>query len=139
LKEENEMLPKVAFICVHNSCRSQIAEALGKRFAADQFESFSAGTEIKDRINPDAERLMKARYGIDMEQTQRPKLLAELPPIDIVVTMGCNVQCPYLPCKRREDWGLNDPSGQGDEAFLRVMNSIEQKIKTLAETCESLG
>ena len=57
---------KVAFICVHNSCRSQIAEALGKRLAADVFESYSAGTERKDRINPDAVRLMKQLYGIDM-------------------------------------------------------------------------
>ncbi len=62
--------PKVAFICVHNSCRSQIAEAHGKHLAADVFESFSAGTEVKDRINPDAIRLMKKLYGIDMEATQ---------------------------------------------------------------------
>ena len=96
--------PKVAFICVHNSCRSQIAEALGKQLASDVFESFSAGTELKDCINPDAVRLMKQLYGIDMEATQRPKLLEGLPAIDVVVTMGCNVECPYLPCKRREDW-----------------------------------
>lgn len=126
--------PKVAFICVHNSCRSQIAEALGKRFAADVFESYSAGTELKDRINPDAVRLMKKLYGIDMEQTQRPKLLAELPPIDVVVTMGCNVECPSLPCTRREDWGLDDPSGKGDEEFLSVIQSIEEKILKLAES-----
>lgn len=87
---------KVAFICVHNSCRSQIAEALGKRFAADVMECYSAGTELKDRINPDAVRLMKQLYGIDMELDQRPKLLSELPPVDIVVTMGCNVDCPYI-------------------------------------------
>ena len=129
---------KIAFICVHNSCRSQIAEALCKRFAAGRFESYSAGTEVKDRINPDAVRLMKTRYGIDMELSQRPKLLAELPPVDIVITMGCNVRCPYLPSQYREDWGLDDPTGQGDDAFLRVMNTIEHKIKALAETCESL-
>ncbi|MFU0831763.1 MAG: hypothetical protein ACFWUC_02340 [Oscillospiraceae bacterium] len=126
--------PKVAFICVHNSCRSQIAEALGKRLASDVFESYSAGTELKDRINPNAVRLMKKRYGIDMEQTQRPKLLEELPPIDVVVTMGCNVKCPYLPCKRREDWGLDDPTGKGDAEFLSVIQSIENHIMKLAET-----
>lgn len=126
--------PKVAFICVHNSCRSQIAEALGKRFAADVFESYSAGTELKDRINPDAVRLIKQRYGIDMEQTQRPKLLEELPPIDVVVTMGCNVECPYLPCKRREDWGLPDPTGKSDEEFVSVIQTIETKITELAKS-----
>ena len=98
--------PKVAFICVHNSCRSQIAEALGKYLAADVFESYSAGTETVPRINPDAVRIMKQLYDIDMELTQRSKLLSELPPVDIVVTMGCNVNCPHLPCKHREDWGL---------------------------------
>lgn len=89
--------PKVAFICVHNSCRSQIAEALGKYLASDVFESYSAGTEVKPQINQDAVRLMKQIYGIDMERTQRSKLLEEIPPVDIVVTMGCNVQCPFCP------------------------------------------
>ncbi len=123
--------PKVAFICVHNSCRSQIAEALGKHFAADVFESYSAGTEVKDRINPVAVRLVKQLYGIDMELTQRSKLLAELPPVEVVVTMGCNVQCPYLPSKRREDWGLDDPTGKSDDDFIKVIQTIEQKIKNL--------
>lgn len=80
-------IPNVAFICVHNSCRSQIAEALGKKLCADIFESFSAGTETKPKINQDAVRLMKRIYGIDMERTQYSKLLEELPEIDIVITM----------------------------------------------------
>ncbi|MBR0600036.1 arsenate reductase ArsC [Sinanaerobacter chloroacetimidivorans] len=126
--------PKVAFICVHNSCRSQIAEALGKHFAADAFESYSAGTELKDRINPDAVRLMKQLYGIDMEQAQRPKLLEELPPVDVVVTMGCNVECPYLPCKRREDWGLPDPTSKNDAEYISVIQTIEAKIEGLAKS-----
>ncbi|MGW8115135.1 arsenate reductase ArsC [Caproicibacterium sp. NSD3] len=126
--------PKVAFICVHNSCRSQIAEALGKHLAADVFESYSAGTELKDRINPDAIRLMKQLYGIDMEQSQCPKLLEALPPVDVVVTMGCNVECPYLPCKRREDWGLPDPTGKNDAEFISVMHTIEGKITDLAKS-----
>ncbi len=122
---------KVAFICVHNSCRSQIAEALGKHLAADIFESYSAGTQLKDRINPDAVRLMKQLYGIDMEQSQRPKLLADIPPVDVVVTMGCNVQCPFLPCKRREDWGLDDPTGKSDIEFISIIKTIEAKIIAL--------
>ncbi|HPJ03219.1 MAG TPA: arsenate reductase ArsC, partial [Candidatus Limiplasma sp.] len=125
---KNTTLPKVAFICVYNSCRSQIAEALGKHFAADRFASYSAGTELKDRINPDAVRIMKERYGIDMEATQHPKLLKDIPPVDIVITMGCNVQCPALPSKYREDWGLEDPSGKGDAAFHQVIDAIEHNI-----------
>lgn len=122
---------RVAFVCVHNSCRSQIAEALGKALAADTFESYSAGTETKPQINQDAVRLMKQLHGIDMEATQRSKLLAELPPVDIVVTMGCNVSCPTLPCRHREDWGLEDPTGQTDEAFEATIRAIEEKILDL--------
>ncbi len=125
------MLPKVAFVCVHNSCRSQIAEALGKHFASDVFESYSAGTEVKPKINQDAVRLMKELYGIDMEQTQKSKLLDEIPPVDVVITMGCNVNCPYLPCKHREDWGLDDPTGKSDDEFFKVIKTIESKILEL--------
>ncbi|MDD4347417.1 MAG: arsenate reductase ArsC [Desulfitobacteriaceae bacterium] len=127
----SETKPKVAFICVHNSCRSQIAEALGKHLAADVFESYSAGTETKDRINPDAVRIIKQLYGIDMEETQRPKLLEDIPPVDIVITMGCNVECACLPCKHREDWGLDDPTGKPDEEFIKIIKTIEIKIKDL--------
>lgn len=126
---------KVAFICVHNSCRSQIAEALGRRLAGDVIECFSAGTETKPRINRDAVRLVKQLYGIDMEKTQYSKLLSDIPPVDIVVTMGCNVQCPLLPCKQREDWGLEDPTGMDDQAFIRTIKTIEGKVTELANRC----
>ena len=126
-------MKKVAFICVHNSCRSQIAESLGKRLASDVFESYSAGTETKPRINQDAVRLMKQVHGIDMEATQHSKLLSDIPEVDVVITMGCNVQCPFLPCSFREDWGLEDPSGKPDEAFLETMGLIEQKILKLRQ------
>jgi len=123
---------KVAFICVHNSCRSQIAEAFGKHHASDVLDCYSAGTETKAQINKDAVRLMKKAYGIDMELIQRPKLLSEIPPVNIVITMGCNVECPYLPCKHREDWGLSDPTGKDDEEFMEVILTIEAKVKELA-------
>ncbi len=125
--------PKVAFICVHNSCRSQMAEALGKKLAADTFESYSAGTETKPQINQDAVRLMKQVHNIDMELTQRSKLLTDIPAVDIVITMGCNVQCPFLPCSHREDWGLDDPSGKEDIAFLYTMQRIEEKVLDLKQ------
>ena len=124
-------LPKVAFICVHNSCRSQMAEALGKVLASDVFESYSAGTETKPQINQDAVRIMKVLYGIDMEQSQYSKLLSDIPEVDIVVTMGCNVACPFLPCRHREDWGLEDPSGKEDQAFIATAKIIEEKVKDL--------
>ena len=124
-------MKKVAFICVHNSCRSQIAEALGKKLAGDAFESYSAGTETKPRINQDAVRLVKAVHGIDMEETQYSKLLEDIPPVDVVVTMGCNVRCPFLPCSHREDWGLEDPTGKDDEAFIATIRAIEEKILDL--------
>lgn len=126
-------MKKVAFICVHNSCRSQIAEALGRKLASDVFESYSAGTETKPQINQDAVRLMKQVHGIDMEATQYSKLLSDIPEVDVVITMGCNVQCPFLPCSHREDWGLEDPTGQSDRIFVETIRIIEQKILQLKD------
>jgi len=128
---------KVGFICVHNSCRSQMAEALGKHFAADIFESYSAGTHMKDMINQDAVRIIKDKYGIDMEQTQRPKILEDIPELDIVITMGCNVDCPWLPSKHREDWGLDDPTDKSDDEFLIIIAEIERQIKKLVHRITS--
>ena len=129
--------PKVAFVCVHNSCRSQMAEALGKALAGEVFTSYSAGTETNPQINQDAVRLMKDRHGIDMEATQRSKLLSDIPPVDVVVTMGCNVNCPWLPCRHREDWGLDDPSGHPAEVFLATMDAIEEKVLDLKHRIET--
>lgn len=128
--------PVVAFVCVHNSCRSQMAEALGRHLAADVFTSCSAGTETVPRINPDAVRLMGEIYGIDM-QGQYSKTLDKLPPVDVLITMGCNVQCPALPCKQREDWGLEDPTGKGDEEFRKVIATIEQKVLALRDSLQN--
>ena len=127
------MKTKVAFICVHNSCRSQMAEALGKLYGSSVFESYSAGTETKPQINQDAVRIIKDLYNIDMNETQKSKLLSDIPEVDIVVTMGCNVQCPFLPSKHREDWGLDDPTGKSDEEFILTAKKIEEKIKDLAK------
>lgn len=125
---------KVAFICVHNSCRSQIAEALGKKYLSDICDCYSAGTETKPQINPDAVRLMKQVYGIDMEENQYSKLFQDIPETDIVVAMGCNVICPYVPDKLNLNWGLEDPTGQGDEKFLEIIRMIEENILKLRQT-----
>ena len=125
--------PKVAFVCVHNSCRSQMAEALGKKYGIDVFESYSAGTETKPQINQDAVRIIKELYDINMNETQKSKLLSDIPNVDIVIKMGCNVVCPYLPGDHVEDWGLEDPTGKDDEESIKIAKSIELKVKDLAE------
>ncbi len=121
----------VAFICVHNSCRSQIAEALGKHLAGDVFESYSAGSETKPQINQDAVRLMKEIYGIDMEKTQYSKTFDEIPKPDIAISMGCDVGCPYIGRTFDDNWGLSDPTGQPDEVFQEVIGQIEERILQL--------
>lgn len=125
--------PKVAFVCVHNSCRSQMAEALGKKLAGDVFESYSGGTEVKDRINPDAVRVMKQLHGIDMEETQYSKLVSQLPQPDVVIYMGCNVSCPAFTAPYTENWALEDPTGQSDEVFEETIQTIYNKILALKE------
>ncbi|OCZ49865.1 arsenate reductase ArsC [Dehalobacter sp. TeCB1] len=122
---------KVAFVCVHNSCRSQMAEAISKMIAKDSFEAYSAGTEIKDSINQDAVVVIKELYDVDMNISQKSKLISDIPPIDIVVTMGCNVNCPFVPCKHREDWGLEDPTGKDKQEFIKTAKIIEEKILDL--------
>lgn len=130
--------PKVAFICVHNSCRSQMAEAISRLLASDAYEAYSAGTEVRDRINEDAAAIVKELYGIDMTVTQRPKLLAELPPVDVVVTMGCEVNCPFLPARHREDWGVADPTGKDHEAFVQTAKTIGEKVLDLKERIHTI-
>lgn len=127
------MKPKVAFICVHNSCRSQMAEALSKLFASDVFEAYSAGTELRDTINQDAVRIINDLYKVDMNKEHKSKLLKDIPAVDIVIKMGCNVVCPFLPAKHIEDWGLEDPTGESDEAFIKTAKTIEKKVKDLAK------
>lgn len=129
--------PKVAFICVHNSCRSQMAEALGRHLAGDVFESFSAGTETKPQINQDAVRLMKEIYGIDMEaEGQYSKLISNIPTPNIAVSMGCNVSCPFVGRPFDDNWGLEDPTGKPDEEFRIVIAQIAEKIQLLKEALQ---
>ena len=122
---------KIAFICVHNSCRSQIAEALGKALAEEQFDFYSAGTDTTPQINQDAVRLMKKLYGIDMEQTQYSKTFDKMPTPDIAISMGCDVGCPYIGRAFDENWGLKDPTGRRDEVFIGVIKEIERNILQL--------
>ena len=130
---------KVAFICVHNSCRSQIAEALGKKLAFDVFESYSAGSETKMQINQDAVGIMKKLYVIDMEKTQYSKLVCDIPTPDILISMGCNVECPYIGMPFDDDWGLDDPTGKSEEEYIKVIKEIEGKVLALRERIQGLS
>ncbi len=124
-------MKKIAFLCVHNSCRSQIAEALGKHFRGNEFDFYSAGTETKPQINQDAVRLMKQLYGIDMEKTQYSKTIDKIPTPDMVISMGCDVGCPYIGRAFDDNWNLPDPTGKSDEVFFEVIKRIEENIKGL--------
>lgn len=123
---------KIGFICVHNSCRSQMAEAVANiKYKNLDFEFYSAGTHLKPQINQDAVAVIKEIYDFDMNETQKNKLLDQIPELDVVITMGCNVNCPLLPCKFREDWGLDDPSGKNKEEFIKTHNLIVEKLDNL--------
>lgn len=126
-------MKKVAFICVHNSCRSQIAEALGKHFRGTDFEFYSAGTETKPQINQDAVRLVKRLYGIDMEKTQFSKTFDKIPAPDIAISMGCDVGCPFIGRDFDDNWGLPDPTGKSDDEFIAVIRAIEAKVLALRD------
>ena len=124
-------MKKIAFVCVHNSCRSQMAEALGKKYLSGRYECYSCGSEIKSHINPDAVRLMKDLYQIDMEQTQHSKLISDIPHCDIVISMGCEVTCPYMGKDFDDNWQLEDPTGKSDEEFIKIIKDIELNILKL--------
>ena len=126
-----QMKKKIAFICVHNSCRSQIAEALGKHLRGDEFEFYSAGTETKPQINQNAVRLMKQLYGIDMEQTQYSKIFDKIPTPDVAISMGCDVGCPFIGREFDDNWGLPDPTGKSDGEFIKVIEEIKKRIMQL--------
>ena len=125
------MKKKVAFICVHNSCRSQIAEALGKHLRGDDFDFYSAGTETKPQINQDAVRLMKRLYGIDMEIMQYSKTFDKIPSPDVAISMGCDVGCPFIGKSFDDNWGLPDPTGKSDKEFIKVIEEIKNRIMQL--------
>lgn len=124
------MKKKVAFVCVHNSCRSQMAEGWAKKLGSDVLEVYSAGTENYHEVKPLAVQVME-ESGIDMSD-HRPKLLSDIPDeIDILITMGCNVVCPFIPNSHSEDWGLDDPSGGPIEDYRHTRDLIKIKVEDL--------
>jgi arsenate reductase len=122
----------VAFVCVHNSCRSIMAEGWAKHLGSDVMDAFSAGTEKYDTPKPLALEVM-VDAGVNMDHASS-KLLDEVPNrFDILITMGCGVECPFVPCKHREDWGLDDPSGGPKEGFEKTRDLIKDKVVELIE------
>lgn len=101
--------------------------------ASDIFESYSAGTQTKPKINQDAVRIMKELYGIDMEQTQYSKLITDIPNPDVTISMGCNVDCPFIGREFHDNWELTDHTGKTDEEFKIIIKKIEEKILKLKD------
>lgn len=124
------MKKKVAFVCVHNSCRSQMAEGWAKKLGSEVFEAYSAGTESYPEVKPLAIKVMEEAE-VDMSG-HYPKLLSDIPAeVDILITMGCNVKCPHVPCRYREDWGISDPSGGTIEDYRRTRDVIKERVEDL--------
>ncbi len=127
---------KVAFVCVHNSCRSQMAEGFAKTLGKDIFEAYSAGTENYPEVKPLAVEVME-EAGVDMS-SHHPKLLSDIPEeLDLLITMGCNVTCPFVPNKHSEDWGLEDPSGGPIEDFRVTRELVRTKVLELIKRIEN--
>ena len=130
------MKKKVAFICVHNSCRSQMAEGWAKKLGSDVLEVYSAGTDNYHEVKPLAVQVMEDA-GVDMSK-HTPKLLTDIPEeVDILITMGCNVVCPFLPNSHSEDWGLDDPSGGPVEDYRITRDLIKEKVEDLIKRVEN--
>lgn len=127
---------KVAFVCVHNSNRSQMAEAISKIYAKDTYIALSAGTHLKNEINPEAVSHIKRTFQVDMTETQKPKTLEAIGEVDILVTMGCNVECPYIESMHREDWGLDDPTGKPEAFYDETIQIIKDKVLDLKRRIE---
>ena len=126
------MKKKIAFVCVHNSCRSQMAEGWARYLGGDVVEAYSAGTESYPEVKPKAVQVME-EIGVDMS-AHKPKLLTEIPEeVDILITMGCGVTCPYWPNQHQEDWGLEDPSGGPVENFRHTRDLIRGKVEELIQ------
>ncbi len=121
---------KIAYVCVHNSCRSQMAEGCMNKLGSEVFEVYSAGTEDYPQVKPGAVEVM-TEAGVDVSN-QYPKLLSDIPAeLDLLITMGCNVSCPFVPTRFSEDWGLEDPSGGPIEGFRKTRDLVKAKCEEL--------
>ncbi|MEK7402069.1 MAG: arsenate reductase ArsC [Gemmatimonadota bacterium] len=127
----SQPLPRVLFVCVENSNRSQMADAFAKLNGAGTVESFSAGSRPSGVINPRAVAAMREK-GYDLT-AHKSKSLTEVPqgPYEYVVTMGCGDACPWIPATHREDWDLADPKHMSDAELAVVRDDIERRVAEL--------
>jgi len=127
-------MKKVLFVCIENSCRSQIAEAFARIHGSGVIEPYSSGSRPSGTVNPKAVASMK-EVGYDLS-AHKSKSLTEIPDIeyDCVVTMGCGDACPFVKAKHREDWGIPDPKDMDEEGFRGVREKIEEKVKALVNS-----
>lgn len=124
-------MKNIAFICNHNSCRSQIAEYFGRKYLSDIYNIYSAGSEIKSEINKDAVRIINELYSDDISLTHHPKTINEIPKPNIIISMGCYNGCPYINQEFTADWQIADPTGKSDDEFIKVINEIKEKVLQL--------
>jgi len=126
----------IGFICIGNSCRSQMAEGFANHYESRSLEVYSAGTHPAAMVSQDAVLVMKEK-GIDISR-QYSKGLLDIPQeFDILITMGCGVRCPFLPAHYREDWGIEDPVGLSLEEFRNIRDIIEAKVQSILELIRS--
>ncbi|RLB73100.1 MAG: arsenate reductase ArsC [Deltaproteobacteria bacterium] len=130
------MIKKVLFVCVENSCRSQMAEAFAKIHGKNVLESYSAGSQASGKINQKAIKSMQ-ETGYDLG-THKSKSLSAIPDIeyDFAITMGCGDECPYVRAKQRQDWVIQDPKNMNQQEFNKIRDRIEEKILSLIKNQE---
>ena len=124
-------MKKVLFVCVENSCRSQMAEAFARIHGGNDVEAYSAGSMPSGIVNPKAIATME-EIGYDLS-THESKSLNDLPDVkwDLVATMGCDDECPFIRAERREDWQIPDPKNMAPEEFRQIRDRISEKVKQI--------
>jgi len=124
-------MKKVLFVCVENSCRSQMADGFAKVLGKGKIESYSAGSRPSGKVNPDAIKIMQ-ETGIDISGAES-KGFQDLgvKEFDYVITMGCKDICPIVPAKRHIDWQIDDPKGRGEDFFRKTRDLIKEKVEQL--------
>jgi len=124
-------MKKVLFVCIENSCRSQIAEAFARIHGKGKIEPYSSGSRPSGRVNPKAIESMK-EIGYDLS-AHSSKSLDEIPQeqYEYVITMGCGDECPFVPARQRENWAIPDPKNLDTDEFRKIRDMIETKVKDL--------
>jgi protein-tyrosine-phosphatase len=132
------MMKTILFACVENACRSPMAEAWARYLGGERVSAWSAGSHPSAEVNPQARLVMRER-GIELADAT-PKRFEALPELtwDVVVTMGCGDECPWIPARRHVAWGIPDPKGQSLEVFRQVRGEIERRVRELLKTLDSM-